>query len=151
MTSNVSMRSFNESLPMALLQAREAAMCHFRPILAEHDLTEQQWRILRALSAQDAAIEVSELAERTSILAPSVTRILSNLEGRKLIERHTVEHDQRRSAISLSTAGRGLVHRVAPQSEAAYNSIESQFGKAKLTKLIADLHELADQLTSGKN
>ena len=145
------MRSFDESLPMALLHAREAAMTHFRPILAKHDLTEQQWRILRALSAQDAPIEVGDLAAQTSLLAPSVTRILSNLERRRLIERQTVEHDQRRSAISLSKPGRALVHRVAPQSEAAYNTIETQFGKQKLTKLISELHELTKQLSTNQD
>ncbi len=145
------MRSFDESLPMALLNAREAAMSYFRPILADHDLTEQQWRILRALSAYDAPIEVGDLATQTSLLAPSVTRILSNLEGRNLIERQTVEHDQRRSAISLSATGHELVHRVAPQSEAAYNTIETKFGKNKLTKLIAELHELTKQLSTNQD
>ena len=37
------MRPFDASLPMALLQAREAAMRLFRPLLAEHDLTDQRW------------------------------------------------------------------------------------------------------------
>ena len=51
-------RSFDKSLPMALLRTREAAMQHFRPLLAEHDLTEQQWRVLRALNAASEPIDV---------------------------------------------------------------------------------------------
>ncbi|MGB8973723.1 MAG: homoprotocatechuate degradation operon regulator HpaR, partial [Pseudomonas capeferrum] len=35
------------SLTLSLLQAREAAMAFFRPLLNEHDLTEQQWRVIR--------------------------------------------------------------------------------------------------------
>ncbi len=35
------LRSFDASLPMALLRARESAMRLFRPLLAEFDLTEQ--------------------------------------------------------------------------------------------------------------
>ncbi|MDU2926702.1 MAG: homoprotocatechuate degradation operon regulator HpaR, partial [Bradyrhizobium sp.] len=54
----VPMRDFSQSLPMALLRAREAVMRQFRPILRQHGLTEQQWRILRALAAVDA-IEVT--------------------------------------------------------------------------------------------
>lgn len=40
----------HESLTIALLQAREAAMAFFRPILKANHLTEQQWRIIRVLA-----------------------------------------------------------------------------------------------------
>ena len=43
------MRSFEKSLPMALLRAREAVMRGFRRQLREHGLNEQEWRIIRAL------------------------------------------------------------------------------------------------------
>ena len=77
----VELRPFEASLPMALLQAREAAMRLFRPLLAEHDLTEQQWRVLRALRAADDPVDAGELAERTFLLAPSLSRMLSNMES----------------------------------------------------------------------
>ena len=57
----VPMREFSRSLPMSLLRAREAVMRQFRPSLRHHGLTEQQWRILRALAAVET-IEVTELA-----------------------------------------------------------------------------------------
>ena len=50
------MREFSRSLPMSLLRAREAVMRQFRPSLRNHGLTEQQWRILRALTAVDAIV-----------------------------------------------------------------------------------------------
>src|ERR1051326_7374028 len=84
----VPMREFSRSLPMSLLRAREAVMRQFRPSLRRHELTEQQWRILRALSATDA-IEVTELARTAFLLGPSLSRILRDLEGRRLIERRT--------------------------------------------------------------
>lgn len=142
------MRPFDESLPMALLGAREAAMQHFRPLLSQHDLTEQQWRVLRALSAHDSPVEVTALASMTSLLAPSVTRILSDLASRKLVTREPVPHDQRRSAISLASAGRKLVAKIAPQSEAIYNNIEATFGQRKLADLITELHQLTQQLST---
>jgi len=136
------MRPFSRSLPMALLKAREATMRRFRPLLAEHDLTEQQWRVLRALAASDRPLEVGELADHTFLLAPSLSRILANLETRSLLERHAVAHDQRRAAISLSAAGRSLVDRVAPRSEAAYTRIEDRFGAERLHRLLAELDDL---------
>src|SRR4051794_24912283 len=67
MARKVPMRDFSQSLPMALLRAREAVMRQFRPSLRQHGLTEQQWRILRALAAVDAT-EVTELARLAFLL-----------------------------------------------------------------------------------
>lgn len=39
----------HRNLPQLLLQSREALMQRFRPMLNELGVTEQQWRILRAL------------------------------------------------------------------------------------------------------
>ena len=144
----LAMRSFDRSLPMALLAARESAMKLFRPMLAEHDLTEQQWRVLRALHASDEPIEVGPLGELASLLAPSVSRILANLETRDLIVRTVAAHDQRRAAISLSSAGTTLVDSIAPESESTYIEIERRFGQARLQRL---LHELRDLTASLNN
>jgi homoprotocatechuate degradation regulator HpaR len=127
---------------MALLRAREAAMRLMRPLLADHDLTEQQWRVLRALAAEAATLEPTELADHTFLLAPSLSRILANLEGRGLIVRETPEHDQRRSRISLSVAGRDLVARIAPLSAAIDESIEHRFGAERLQRLLDELRDL---------
>jgi len=145
------LRGFDESLPMALLSAREAAMKLFRPMLAEHDLTEQQWRVLRALRALHArneAVEVGPLAELASLLAPSMSRILANLEARGLIVRTMASHDQRRAAISLSSQGAALVELIAPESEATYEEIERRFGQVRLRQLIKELGELTSALTN---
>lgn len=143
MAQPIPMRPFTESLPMALLQARESTMQHFRTLLAKSQLTEQQWRVLRALASRQEAHEVTELAERTALLAPSISRIVANLETRKLIVRATVAHDQRRARLQLTRSGRALVRRVAPESEAIYNSIEEHFGADRLADLMAELKDLA--------
>ncbi len=137
------MRSFDESLPMALLRAREATMRVFRPMLAEHDLTEQQWRALRALNAAGEPIDATTLADRTFLLSPSLSRILVNLDERGLVERKLDPSDQRRALIELSAKGRRIVQRVAPASEAGYNAIEEQFGAKRFASLMSELHELA--------
>jgi len=141
----IAMRDFSQSLPMALLQAREATMRLFRPLLAEHDLTEQQWRVLRALSASSSALEVSQIVEATFLLAPSLSRILKDLEARSLVERAPVASDQRRAEISLTTYGCQLVATVAPQSESIYNQIESALGINELQRLLRQLATLRDK------
>lgn len=137
----VPMRDFSRSLPMSLLRAREAVMRQFRPSLREHGLTEQQWRILRALAAIEAA-EVTELARTAFLLGPSLSRILRDLEARNLIERRIAKADQRRSMVSISKEGVTLMASVAPTSEAIYAEITRRFGARKL----ADLQEMLGEL-----
>ncbi len=139
------MRDFSQSLPMSLLRAREAVMRQFRPSLREHGLTEQQWRILRALAAIEAA-EVTELARTAFLLGPSLSRILRDLEARNLIERKTAKTDQRRSMVSISKEGVKLMASVAPSSEAIYAEITQRFGARKLAELQEMLGELEQSL-----
>ncbi|MBT8130938.1 MAG: homoprotocatechuate degradation operon regulator HpaR [Gammaproteobacteria bacterium] len=139
------MRQIGRSLPMALLKAREATMNQFRPSLREHDLTEQQWRVIRVL-AEVQQIEASELASRAVLLAPSLTRILRKLEKDGLIRRDAVRDDQRRSTIQLTPAGFRKFATVAPESEAVYSRIESRMGRAKINELMRLLAELEQQL-----
>ena len=128
------MRDFSRSLPMSLLRAREAVMRQFRPSLRHHGLTEQQWRILRALAAVET-IEVTELARTAFLLGPSLSRILRDLEARQLIERRVAEADQRRSVVSISAKGLKLIEAVAPSSEAIYAAITRRYGARKLAEL----------------
>jgi len=130
----VPMRDFSRSLPMSLLRAREAVMRQFRPSLRHHGLTEQQWRILRALAAVET-IEVTELARTAFLLGPSLSRILRDLEARQLIERRVAEADQRRAVVSISADGLKLIEAVAPSSEAIYAAITRRYGARKLAEL----------------
>ncbi|MGJ5198911.1 homoprotocatechuate degradation operon regulator HpaR [Bradyrhizobium sp. HKCCYLRH1030] len=139
------MRDFSQSLPMALLRAREAVMRQFRPNLRQHGLTEQQWRILRALAAVDV-IEVTELARVAFLLGPSLSRILRDLEARGLIQREVDSRDMRRGVLSISAKGMKLIAQVAPSSEAIYASIASRYGARKLAALHKMLGELEQSI-----
>jgi homoprotocatechuate degradation regulator HpaR len=139
------MRPFSESLPMALLRAREAVMCLFRPGLRHRGVTEQQWRILRAL-ADRGPLEVTELAEATFLLAPSLSRILPDLEKRELICRRQVDTDLRRNVVSLESKGLKLIAAHAPYSEEMYAEIAKHFGAERIGQLIALLQELERSL-----
>lgn len=124
------------------MKAREAAMAKFRPLLRQHGLTEQQWRVIRAL-ADFGPVDAGELAERSFLLAPSLTRILQFLDNENLIERATDSTDQRKSVVTLSTKGRQLFGRIAPESEALYADIEAAFGVDRLQtlyELLADFY-----------
>jgi homoprotocatechuate degradation regulator HpaR len=139
-------REFSRSLPMSLLRAREAVMRQFRPSLRDHGLTEQQWRILRAL-ASIGAVEITELARVAFLLGPSLSRILRDLEARRLIERKVVKADQRRVIVSISARGVRLIEAVAPSSEAIYAAMTRRYGARRLAKLQQMLGALEDSLS----
>lgn len=136
------MRPFSASLPMALLRAREAVMDDFRRLLARHGLTEQQWRVVRLLADSDEPVAMGEIAARTFLLAPSLTRIVANLSDRGLVERRAVPADQRRATIELTADGEALAQSIAPQSEVIYATIEAAFGQRRLDDLMHELDAL---------
>lgn len=140
------LREFGRSLPMALLRARESVMARFRPVLRRHDLTEQQWRVLRALMEQPSSVRASDLSQLTVLSLPSLSRLLKTLEERGLIRRHAHASDQRATLLSISRSGRAMVARIAPVSEATYAEIEAAVGRAELGELYRLLAVTAQRL-----
>jgi hypothetical protein len=63
-----------QSLPIALLRAREAVMAYFRPHHRKGGITEQQWRVIRVLYL-DGETDATSLARCSYLLAPSLSRI----------------------------------------------------------------------------
>lgn len=144
------MRDFSRSLPMALLKAREAVMDRFRPSLREFGITEQQWRVLRALYGR-GEIDTGALAGLCCLLTPSLSRILKHLEATGLVSRRPAPSDQRRTLVTISTAGRALLERRAPLSEAQYRAIEEAFGKERVAALYETLEDLLNALEKPKS
>src|SRR5258708_36567046 len=94
MSRRAPMRDFSRSLPMSLLRAREAVMRQVRPSLRNHGLTEQQWRLLRGLTA-GGADEGRGPARGASPLRPTLARILRRPEARHLTLRRAAKADLR--------------------------------------------------------
>ena len=116
-------------------------MEEFRPMLAHHDVTEQQWRVVRVL-AEAGKLDATEVALRASILAPSLTRIIRNLEDRKLIKRKKDASDGRRVILEIAPLGAALIKKALPETAAAYGRLEARFGAAKLNVLLDLLDEV---------
>ncbi len=140
------LRAFSRSLPMALLRARESVMGRFRPMLRDHDLTEQQWRVLRALNAAKAPLSANELSDQTFISMPSLSRLLRTLEVRGVIERTAHHEDLRVAQLSINRVGRELVAVVGPLSEASYGEITEQIGEHELEQLERLLNHVVARL-----
>lgn len=145
----LALRGFERSLPMLLLRCHQAVMAEFRPLLRAHGITEQQWRVLRALTTADS-LRLTELAALTLISAPSLTRIVRALEDSDLIRRQVDTADQRAARVSIRPAGRRLIERVAPHSEDRYRDIARRFGQAELDALYRQLERLPHRLGAAR-
>ncbi|WP_058910757.1 homoprotocatechuate degradation operon regulator HpaR [Entomohabitans teleogrylli] len=134
----------HESLTIALLQARETAMAWFRPILNRHNLTEQQWRIIRILAAH-RSLDFHALAREACILRPSLTGILTRLERDGLVFRLKPLNDQRKLFASLTPKGVELYQQACHEVEEGYLQIEQRFGIQNMKQLKALLETFNSQ------
>lgn len=133
---------FEQSLGATLLMAREAVMAPLRPVLREHNITEPQWRVMRVIHDRGAA-DATGLAEVGLLHAPSVTRILKELEERGLVVREPDPLDGRRMMISLSEEGRDLVRATARPMVRILREYSARFGADRLDRLADELRALS--------
>lgn len=128
-----------ESLPVRLMRAREAVMARIRPVLRVHGVTEQQWRVL--CTVRDLReTEITVLADRVFLLAPSLSRILRDLEARGLILRRPSTQDQRRALVSVTPEGESLIEEAEPALLEVRLEMRRMFGLDRL-RALADMLE----------
>jgi homoprotocatechuate degradation regulator HpaR len=135
----------HRNLPLLLLQARERVIARFRPILNEHGVTEQQWRVIRML-LERGPLEPRELVEVCQISSPSLAGVLARMDEAGWVLRSRVDGDQRRVRVSLTAQSVALAEAMAPQIEAAYAQIEARLGEAFTQQFHAMLDALAERL-----
>ena len=126
-----------------MLRAREAMMLSFRPILAKHGFTEQQWRVLRVLGEKGTS-DAGQVAFDACILAPSLSRIIGKLETEKFITRFIDDQDGRRINLSLTSLGQEVLNKIAPDMDIIYKAIQKRYGEEKLSDLLDLLGEVSE-------
>ena len=135
------LRPFHQSLPMQLMTAREEVMLRFRPHLHAHGLTDQQWRIIRALMEVESC-EILDLSDVCGIHPASLSRILPKLDAAGIINRRPNKADQRRVIVTIAPKGRALFNQIAPESERLYRSITSDIGQ----DLMREAYDVLDRM-----
>ena len=138
-------RITHRNLPLLLLQGRESVIARFRPILNDAGLTEQQWRVLRALLEQ-GAMEPREIVERCRISSPSLTGVLARMDEMGLVQRQRPDHDQRRVIVQATAAARKIAAALAPRVEATYAALEKRLGAVFLQRVYEVLDDLVAAL-----
>ncbi|WNJ87932.1 MarR family transcriptional regulator [Bosea sp. 685] len=136
----------------ALLRAREQIMQHVRPVLWEYELTEQQWRILRAL-VDGGTCDMGELGRRSQIVPPSLSRTIPNMERRGLVARVPSGSSPHRILVSVTSAGLELFNQAKTKSDEALTKLMDDMDTSLVKKagiaiaeLLADIARANDDL-----
>lgn len=135
----------HRNLPLLLLQARERVLSRFRPVFNAHGLTDQQWRVLRAINDQ-GPLEPREIGEICCISSPSMAGVLSRMQDMGLIVRERMEKDQRRQLVSLTQQSKALIAKVTPLIEATYRELEELLGRDEIDALYRRIDRLLQTL-----
>ena len=130
----------HRNLALLLLQARECVMGNFRRILNHYGLTEQQWRVIRAISDNGAPMEQWQICATCHILSPSLAGVMARMEEMELVDRNRVDTDQRRILVALTARSRSLIRSIAPLIEQQYANLEQGMGE----DVVRDLYEALD-------
>jgi len=125
----------NERLSLLLVKARESSTSFIRPILSDHDMTEQQWRVIRALYVS-YRLNAKQLADQSGILGPSLSRILKHLISKGIIISKRDGMDKRAQSIRLSYKGKRLHDKMQPLLEKQYEDHTEAVGSGTINALL---------------
>ena len=120
-------------------------MRHFRPFLLEHQITEQQWRVLRVL-AEEGPMDFSKVAKQACLLQPSLTRISKSLIDSELIEAQEHPDDKRRSLLKISSRGQDILATMLPRSKEISTALEKKIGSKNFQNLLMQLDKVLQEL-----
>lgn len=141
MTGKIDIISTSQSLPIALLRAREKVMKPARALLADAGVTEQQWRVVRVL-VEEGPMDPTSISERAVLLLPSLTRILHKLEEKGFITRARDEKDGRRQVIEATALGCKLISDNVPAAHQLAQQLKDHMGEARYDQLLDLLNHL---------
>lgn len=133
---------FEQSLAAIMLGAKEFVIAPMRTKLREYQITEPQWRVMRVINDRGTT-DATGLAEVGLLHAPSVTRILKELEQRKLVVRELDSNDRRRILVALSPEGREVVKVISRHVLHVMREYSDRFGPERLDKLANELRALS--------
>ena len=125
-----------------LQQVASGLTSRVEEILADTDLTLDQWRVLHTL-AERGPLSMTDLGGRTRISGPTLTRIVDRLVERSLLYRNVDATDRRRVLVHAAERGRRLCRSLAPRIADAERDGLAALSAAEATTLRRLLERLA--------
>lgn len=137
------MKTFKNSLPMMLQNTFDAIIPMYREVFKEHDITEQQWRILRVLWETDNCT-TKELSRNTLLPSPSLVGIIDRMKKKGLVSRTRSKTDRRKVFVKLTEQGQSLQSQIAPKIDEVYLKIEDCCDAESWKVMIETMQKIID-------
>lgn len=125
------MQDIKHMLPTQLLHMRELLMTRFRAVFIPANITDAQWRVIRVINELEV-VDFSALSDLSIVAKPSLSRVLSSLEARGIVQREGVKADQRQVTLRLTTFGREFIAELEPQIDEVYEGLLRDLGVERM-------------------
>lgn len=101
---------------------------------SKHNLTVGEWRVIALLNEVEPST-ASTIIEHSSMNKVRVSRVIKNLEKRKIIKRQTDDFDKRRILISLTSDGRQILAELIPAMRKLETNLLSGLDEGEIEQL----------------
>ncbi|GAB3487917.1 MarR family winged helix-turn-helix transcriptional regulator [Amycolatopsis cihanbeyliensis] len=130
--------SAGEPLIRVLTRAARVVTVRVEQLLKPEGFGLDQWLVVEAL-AERSGLSMADLAARTMVTGPTLTRVVDKLVSNAVVYREVDEEDRRRVRVYLSPRGRAAYKRIA----AKIGKVERELlGQADTSSIISFLTTL---------
>lgn len=136
-------RFLDDFLLYLLARASSEASAGFHDLVRKRGLSVGEWRVMFTL--QDGPCTVGEMAARTLMQQPTLTKLLDRMEAAGTVRRQVDPKDGRRVLISLTPAGRTHNDALMPLAAAHEAALLSGYTPADSAALKTALRKLIDR------
>ena len=127
---------------VALMRAADHAARRVTEMLKEHQLSPTQYNALRILrGAGRDGLPCTEIGERMITRDPDITRLMTRLETRGLVQRSRQKQDRRVIKARITERGLTLLNEMDPAVNEFQRRLLGHMGERKLRALIRLLEE----------
>lgn len=144
------MQDIKHMLPTQLLHMRELLMARFRAVFVPANITDAQWRVIRVINER-GTVDFSALSDHSIVAKPSLSRVLSSLEARGIVQRAGVKADLRQVTLSLTPYGQEFLAELKPQIDEVYESLVRDLGGERMQTVSAFVAEAIDVLEQARS
>src|SRR5215831_14937473 len=135
--------SRQKAVLIAILQSADQLRRQGEALLAPHDVTLQQFNVLRILrGARPEGLCTLTIAERMIEKTPGITRLIDRLEKKGLVRRVRSEEDRRQVWCRITPAGERLLARLDDPVESFDRETVRDLSPAEQDQLTALLGQL---------
>lgn len=129
-------------LSLLLKHAEQAVRQRLQPVLDEHGLTYDQWRILSVLEVQPG-LTMSTIADTAVVPAATLTRLVDRLTEIAMVVRRIDRDDKRRAVVALSPRGAAVTAALRLAEDRLAAEVAAAIGPERSDALHRDLTVLA--------